>query len=387
MVLLAPVAAAEEPRGHSGYVLPGVAYDTDEGFGFGVRGELARLDDALDPYRWGVVAHFYTSTAGFHHHRLYVDALGLGPRKNLRLTTRLAWRQWLNDGYYGIGNDTARERAYVGDFEPEDPDRRRYRYTLIQPFLQATLRIDLRDSPVQLFAALNPKYSIIQTYEGSLLADQRPWGTEGGAAIQVSVGGIYDTRTPEVAPTSGVLMEASTRYALPIAGSAGDFGGALLSLSVFTRLGGPVVFAGRVMAEQLFGRVPFYEMVHWGGSTPIAGFGGATTLRGVSFGRWRDTGKAVANLELRMLLIEHGMKKVTLGWELTPFVDIGTVWSPSGGSWPPHPTAGLGGRVIWDHTFVARVDVGVGVDAVKEDNGAISQEPSLGVYLAFGHPF
>jgi len=53
------------------------------------------------------------------------------------------------------------------------------------------------------------------------------------------------------------------------------------------------------MAEQMWGAVPFYELVHWGGMEPTAGFGGSQTLRGARFGRWRARDKAVLNTELR----------------------------------------------------------------------------------------
>jgi hypothetical protein len=45
----------------------------------------------------------------------------MGPEGRTRFTLYTAWRQWLNDGYYGIGNGTTREAAFVGAFAADDP--------------------------------------------------------------------------------------------------------------------------------------------------------------------------------------------------------------------------------------------------------------------------
>ena len=55
--------------------------------------------------------------------------------------------------------------------------------------------------------------------------------------------------------------------------------------------------------------------------------------------------------------------------------------------WPLHPAAGLGLRLVYDETFVGRVDVGAGLDPVLEADGTVTQEPTLGFYLVFDHTF
>ncbi|MBI3178279.1 MAG: hypothetical protein HYZ27_01380, partial [Deltaproteobacteria bacterium] len=177
-------------------VLPNVAFDTDDGLGFGVRGELAVDEAGHEPYHTGWVVHAFASTRGYHHHRVRLDRVGFGPEDRLRLTVHLAWRQWLNDGYWGIGNQTAREREYVQDFDEDDPRRKRYRYSLFQPFAHATLRARI-DGPWQAYGALTAKYSIVETYPGSLLEAEHPFGLEGGVTVQLQGGLLYDSRRPE----------------------------------------------------------------------------------------------------------------------------------------------------------------------------------------------
>ena len=203
---------------------------------------------------------------------------------------------------------------------------------------------------------------------------------------------LHDTRDPEIAPRRGHFAELSARVAPAIDAEAGGFGGALLSLRGYRALGGKVVLAHRAMAELLVGRVPFYEMVHWGGSEPIPGFGGGYTLRGVPFGRWRGPGKAVAQTELRWTALEHRLLGDPFQWELSPWVDVGATFladpEPTRpGAWPVHPGAGGGVRVVYDRTFVGRVDTGVGVDPRFRPDGSVEHALNWGIYVLADHPF
>ncbi len=363
----------------SGYAVPNVAYDSDDGLGFGARFELARLEEGLSPYREAWVVHLFSSLRGFHHHRLRYDRLGLGPEGRLRFTAHLAWRQWNNDGYWGMGGATVRE---------EDADPKRYRYRLIQPFAHLSLRHHLGQG-LYTWLALNPKWSAVRTYEGSLLAEEQPYGMGGGFLPALLVGAQHDTRQPELSPHTGHLLEVSGRLAPWGTGEAGGFCGLMLAARGFAELGHErVVLAGRLMGEILWGEVPFYEMVHWGGYTPVQGFGGFETLRGLAFGRFRAPGKAVANTELRLRAVDGQVGRRRLGLELAPYLDVGSVFLDEGhpSPWPLHPAAGLGTRLVLDETFVGRVDLGFGLDPVREGE-EIVQQRTLGVYVVFDHPF
>jgi len=373
LLILLGLARAES----SWYIVPNLAYDSDDGLGFGARFEHARLDPELAPYRQAWVVHLFSSLRGYHHHRIRYDRLGLGPDGSVRLTAHLAWRQWSNDGYWGIGNDTVRE-------EDAGPDR--YRYSLIQPFAHLALRRPFGEGGLYGYLALNPKLSLVQSEPGSLLAEERPYGTEGGFLPQLLVGVQHDTRSPELSPHRGHLLEAGGRLAPWGTGQAGGFSGLLLSARGFHELGHErLVLAGRLMGEVLWGDVPFYEMVHWGGYTPVQGVGGFETLRGLAFGRFRAPGKAIANTELRIRALDGAIKQTRLGLELAPFIDVGTVFLADDPGLL-HPAAGLGTRLVMDETFVGRLDLGWGLDPVQRGEEVV-QEATLGVYVVFDHPF
>ncbi len=378
----AEVSAASPAGDVRWYAIPNVAYDTDDGLGFGARAEVALDEPGYTPYKSAYVVHAFLTTRGYHHHRFRFDRTGLGPQGRLRVTLHVAWRQWLNDGYWGLGNLTARE---------PDPIGKRYRYSLFQPFVHLTLRARL-DGPWQAFASLNAKWSAVRTYAGSLLALQRPYGMDGGLATILSAGVLYDTRQPEITPHGGLLAELSARGTPPLPHGAGAFGGPFASVRAFLGLAPWCVLAGRAMAEYLWGNVPFYEMVHWGGAIPVAGFGGADTLRGALFGRWHAPGKALANLELRFDVLTHGLLGKPFVWQLVPFADAGVVFGPAStvtptGGWPVHPSAGLGLHVVYADAFVGRIDAGVSPDPVQRADGRVVNELAWGLYVVFDHTF
>jgi len=391
------VALASEPvveRRVGVLAMPIGSFDTDDGLGFGGRAEIILREPGHEPYKAAWMAQGFATFRGYQNHELRYDRLDLGPEGRNRLMVYGAWRQWLNDGYWGVGNGTVREATYAQEFEADDPHRKRYRYTLKQPFVHATLQHELGESsPWSVYGAVNPKYSAIETYDGSLLEEQQPYGMAGGLAIQLMAGVIHDTREPEIAPRQGHLIELGGRLSPALQGQAGGFAGVMASARGYRPLGTRVVAAGRIMGEYLAGDVPFYEMVHWSGLRPIQGIGGSKTVRGMSFGRFRAPGKAVANAELRVHTASWTLLGRPFDVELASFADAATVFGASDDATAPaptlpvHPAAGVGVHVIFDHSFVGCLDVGWALDPVLTADGTLEQEPTLGLYMAFDHAF
>jgi hypothetical protein len=387
-------AIASDQRDIGVLAMPIGSFDTDDGLGFGGRAEVNWRDPCCEPYKAALMAQGFATFRGYQNHELRWDLLGLGPRGRDRLMVYGAWRQWLNDGYWGVGNGTTRELDFAGDYEADDPRRKRYRYTLRQPFVHASLQHDLGgDSPWSVYGAVNPKLSVIETYSGSLLAEQQPYGMAGGLAIQLMGGVIRDTRQPEIAPREGSVLELGGRLSPALQGEAGGFAGVLASARGYHPLGSRLVLAGRLMGELLWGEVPFYEMVHWSGLRPIQGVGGSRTVRGMSFGRFRAPGKVVANAELRIHAASWTLLKRPFDIEIAPFTDAASVFGAGEDATaeapllPIHPAAGIGIGAIFDRAFVGRIDLGWALDPVTREDGGITQEPTLGLYMAFDHAF
>ncbi len=391
---LIPAAGQEVPaKPYKWLLLPNVGFDTDDGLGFGGSADLQRVDGEHDPYRWGLHLQGFATLRGFHQYELEADFLGLGRRGNLRFTANLSYRQWKNDGYWGLGNGTTREAAFVGDFDTDDPRRKRYLYSLIQPYAYLVLRVG-SEGPLATFAALTIQWTRVAAYDGSLLQEQRPVGMDGGFSTQAAAGVILDTRWPENAPERGIFAELSVRLAPGFSGLAYAFGGPFASVRGYHSLApGRLVVAWRVMAEWLLGDVPFYELVRWGGSVPILGVGGHETVRGVPFGRWRAPGRAVANLEWRLDVVRFPLLKAPMRIQVVPFADVCAVWgagesaTADAPALPFHPGVGMGLHFVWSEAFVARIDAAVAPDAVRRDDGSVAQPPGWGFYMMFDQTF
>ena len=382
-------ATSEEAKPLQWYVMPNVAFDTDDGLGFGGRFELNWGGDRFDPYRAAVVLQAYWTVRGYHNHRFRFDVVDLGPKGRFRLTAHFAYRAWMNDGYWGIGPGAAIESGYDRTFDADDPRRKRYRYSLIQPFSHVVLRARLQ-GPWLAYGALDLKWSQVRTYADSLLLEEQPYGMDGGWTTQLALGVLRDTRKPEVSPREGTLLEASVRGAPPQPGGAGAFAGFFGAFRWYQAVGQRGVVAVRLMADVLIGQVPFYEMVQWGGLEPVAGYGGSGTLRGLPFGRFRGPGKALLNVEARIDAFEHRLLKAPLAWQVVPFGDVGTVFltgeeNPRPSNLPVHPSVGLGLRPIWDEVFVGRVDLALGVNPVETGGAVVEGRPYVGFYLMFEH--
>jgi hypothetical protein len=352
--------------------LPNIAYDTDDGLGLGAYAQVDRQEEGADPYRAAFVAHAFATTRGYHHHRFRFDLPEVAG--HTRVMGHFAWRQWLNDGYWGMGNATLVD---------EDAGEKRYRYSLFQPFARLSARTDL-GGPWSVFAFVVGRYSAIDTYDGSLLAEERPLGIDGGPGVQVGVGGSYDTRVPELAPSEGSMLELAVRGSPP--GLDGAWIGVFASARSFASLGPRVVLAGRVMAEAQLGAVPFYDLVTWGGYEPTMGFGGSETLRGISYGRWRGPLKAIGNAELRVDVASPTVFKRDLRLQVVPLVDVGWVGGDVEEVGPIHPGAGLGLHAIYGGTVSGRVDAAMGVERYAVGS-EVMERMVPGFYVVFDQAF
>jgi outer membrane protein assembly factor BamA len=388
----ATAAPTENDERLDWFVVPLMGYNSDNGLGFGVRGELAEKKPGYEPFVTAYMAQFYLSLREYHNHLLRYDHLfgeptGNGGRR-LRLTVNAVYRQWTNEGYWGIGNDTARDAAYVGAFADDDPRRWRYTYKLLQPYVHVALRLAL-DEGVSWVSAVSGKWSATEARPGSLMAEAPPFGAKGGFDVLAATGLVLDTRQPEADPRRGLFGEISLFGAIPTPLGPGKFLGVLLSLRVYQALTSWLVLAGRLMAEWCVGDVPFYEMVLWHGSVPVAGFGSGEAVRGLAFGRFRGPHKFVYNLESRFKLIQIIAFERTFVFQLGLLSDGGMVWGAGSlhRSATFHVSGGAGVRVVYAETFVARFDTAFAPDPIRYADGHVKDDLTYGFYLTFGAAF
>lgn len=354
--------------------VPNVGGDSDTGVEGGAAGSLVRFREGYYPYRFRLDAvasmSFKNDRRGFrpvqqyHTTRIDVPQL-LSPR--LRLDARTDFIRAVNATWFGVGNATTIDPRPP----PADADSA-YEYVSEHVRLRALVRIKT-DTPFELALLTNSRYEFPDPFPTSKLQDDlRARVVVGGKAAFLqtfAAGFMVDTRDHELFPKRGIF------YQVGVAGTIGSeeevrFGEASAVLAHFASLGGPFIFASRMVASFQFGTVPFYELQQGGVFNSQYLLGGARGVRGVRIGRYAGKVKAMTNTELRIAPIPRFK---VLHWSvlagLTTFFDAGRVWSDYSSS-PAEDGrtlglkygAGGGAFFQWDEANIFRIDVAYSPD-------------------------
>ena len=368
-------------------VLPLISYDSDLGIGFGVLGNLAKIDPELEPWRWRLTAQVFFSLKPeppgpprlpYQSHYLRLDKPGLANGR-LRLRVELRFQRQSNTGYYGLGQGSAFETPWDSVDPEEDPEgweaaRRFNEYDRIHPSLESELRLSLPHGFFA-FGGAGLTWNWLDVAPGSRLDLDRRGGS--GSWVQEQLVGLqrhgtlagtlgiaWDSRDSEAAPDRGQFHELSLRggglLELP-----GGWGGANLTARFYAPLvAGRLTLASRVLVDLLWGQVPFYELARFGGTEAEEGPGGSMSVRGLPARRYHGRLKAIGNVELRSRIVLFRLAGQASSFGAVVFVDAGRVWADTqarpkldtGG----HPLGlGLGGglRLQVGETFIVRADV------------------------------
>lgn len=379
--------------------VPVVAYDSDRGLLLGALVNLARLEPGAAPFAYRielVLAASFKRTGGevevpLHDDSVLVDVPGLLGGL-LRVVARAGFQSYRDAPWYGPGGDSP-EDSSTGGF---------HAYERIYPGLSLNTRWRLVGS-LDLLVGAQVEGSRVTAPPGSLLARQIAIAEEGAgpdAAVlrglvrgvdvhalgKLRLGLLLDTRDDEFQPTRGALVELAARIA-PVPWSLRHVG-LFASAAGFAPLpGGRMVIGGRLFADALVGRPPFYALAEAGVSTSLEGAGGASTVRGVGLQRFAGKIKLVASGELRgevarLRLRARRLRIGALGFvdaarTLADWHDVSLDGRDVDGRWY-RVVVGVGGglRVAWGSTLVVRFDAGVS-----------PTEESTGVYVGIGHMF
>jgi hypothetical protein len=137
-------------------------------------------------------------------------------------------------------------------------------------------------------------------------------------------------------------------------------------------LGDRLVWAQRIVGQQLAGAVPFYELVTIQGSfKDDEGVGGSGSVRGLPKNRFIGTELAFVNEELRYRAADFRIRNRESALILSTFVDAGRVF-PGDGSL--HFGYGGGARLRYGQNFVVALDVARSKEATP-------------IYIGLGYPF
>ncbi len=83
--------------------LPLVSYNTDDGFGYGLRVYANGYDEGYAPYKYQVYGQYYKTTRGYEYQELSIDQLKFAGTP-LRIKMNMGLERTLNAQWYGYGN-------------------------------------------------------------------------------------------------------------------------------------------------------------------------------------------------------------------------------------------------------------------------------------------
>jgi hypothetical protein len=379
--LLPTTARAEvsdEDSGVAAIAAPLVAYDSNLLLGVGAFGQVVWEDPTgQDPFRASVGAQIYFTTGGFQDHSIRWDLPSAFGSK-LRWDARLRMLTWSRAPYFGIGAGTTRLPAeQVGDTF--------YLWNSERYSLRTNLRRPVADTPWDAYGTLIVAIQEVGVYPTSLLREEQPEGIEGGILNVLGVGGFRDTRTNEIDPYDGSVVDLQLRASGPWLGSSSQWWGAHASWRGWWSPKDGLVFASRAMVDGMFGDPPFYQQAYMGG-LQRGSFGGRFFLRGLVEERLRVDGVAGVQGELRWRFARATvLKTVDLGFQLVPFVDTAQAWTLDGETeLDPWLTTGAGLRINIKELLILRADGGVAWERYAVGD---PERPQFQIYILAEHPF
>ena len=360
-------------RGLEKSALPAINFNSDEGFGYGIAAQAYQYGDGtLKPYKYTVQPLLFLTTKGRRDISVFFDAPHALPA-NWRISAYAGREQQLATPFYGIGNETSHDETLE-----QAPNPYYYRYgrtairatTDVQHALAGPLRV--------LLGAGVRSVKIDQTPfdSGTTLLSQQstPTSFPQKTSVTFRTGLVYDTRDRETGPTSGQWVEALAQRA------DNPFTRLTATARTYVSINRRLVWAQRIVAQNLSGNVPFYELFPIQGSfRDSEGLGGSGTVRGLPMNRYAGKGIAFANEELRWRVSDFRLTGRESALILSGFIDAGRVWdrglSMDGIFSDYHTGFGGGARLRYGQNFVVALDI------------AHSKESTMPIYIGLGYPF
>lgn len=328
-------------------------YDTDIGFGYGVKAFLLNTLGRNESFDMTL----FNSTGGERWYRLVFSIPDLAKRQGkvypLSFDLYIDYDKFIKNRFFGVGNQTR--------FDDEE------RYTK-EPF-EVNLTFSRGFTP-KTVGQVGVRYRTVRNFnfvkgDSSLFMDLPPLNRSRVTCNSLFANFRYDTRDSFVNPTNGLVLQGELEYASDIGSGNITFTRYATTFQYYILLLKPkTIFALRLMAQVLAGDdLPVQVLL------PV---GGVNTMRGMTQDRFLDRVSSLFNAEIRYPLF----------WKFggVAGIDAGKVWNSPGeidlSGWAANLVLGL--RFYYE-TYVVRADFGFGRDAFGDRN--------TGFYFNFGHIF
>jgi len=407
--------AEEAKSGWSWGGVPAVAYNSDNGFTYGIIVQPFHYGDGsmYPDYLFSIYTELSRTTKGGGINKIFFDSKYLLPR-DIRITSELSFLTEQALPFYGFNGYN---EQYNPDFEDDGlvdagyisrvfyrHAREQFRFTadfqkqVFHPAVRGVFGIGLLNttvSPVDIDKLnegqdeadmLPDTSSLFDQYvtAGYIPADQ----SDGGAANYLKLGLVYDTRDQEANPMQGMWTEALVTMAPSFMGTETPYTQLTIThRQYFTILPKDLSFAYRLGYQTALGdHPPFYMLPYYNSSYKTEeGLGGSKSLRGVLKNRVIGSTVGFANLEMRWKFFRTVVAGQNLYLALNAFTDMGEVLKPfevTGVNLPESASEGLhisyggGFRIALNENFIVAVDYGRAKD---------SQDGNSGLYIGLGY--
>jgi len=379
--MIAVNSPAKERTGWGWGGVPAVNYNADEGFGYGAILDIFNYSKGgYSPYYFKINNQIFFTTRGKQDHAIFFDSpymLGEGWRINGRI-------RYKKEGflpYYGLGNDS----QFNADFIETDDDGNsldslhgKQYYTLkteqIIFYMNVMKAIKYRQDGRPLISALGGLgfyqiRSAVNDNDG--IATKFEEDSENGALTTrdteksfndyLKFGLVYDSRDNEPAPNRGVWTDVVGEWYTGLIGSDNNFLRLTLTDRRYFTLRKNLVYANRILFENIFGDAPFLLYYPMGSSFKIdEGVGGYRSIRGVYKNRYVGPAKFIMNMELRYRFYEFQVFNQDFYLAANAFYDFGRVWHDSdleGGLKNLHSGKGAGVHIGWNENFIVYAEM------------------------------
>lgn len=384
---------AVDPRKPTFALLPSLAYNPDDGLGLGVFGDIEASALAGEArrhrYRIGVNGKIWLKPPQIG----WETRLGLSwfpqPAGDTEVQAAFITLGRPGDWWFGIGQDTVRDRRFVTEDDPVKDYW--HRFMLFQ--IRGDGRIFQRVAgPLELFGGLRVTATWVRVRPDTLLEHQAGEasmpGIDGGPTVAFDGGLRVDTRDWRLDPQSGGLVlgvaQANVGPGAPWGRFVADLRGYVGTPK------GEVVFAGEALIQVAVGDIPFNEQ------GVIAGFElSERAFTGLYGGRALDRGRLRGPLGLML----HGearfrppgfqlFKWLRLRFEPVLWADAVRVDAPGrlGAGLPLQPSLGGGFMTYFNEVTVARLNIGTSPEQLLDADGQRTRW-TFGVYSNVGHAF
>ena len=323
----APILGAQAPqpapRGWEFVALPAVNFNSDEGIGFGALVEAYNYGNGARPYRFVVQPTVLLTTRGRRDVTVFFDAPRLLPG-GWRLDAFAGLERELAAPYYGIGNDAAYDSTLS-----REPNDYYYRYGRDRVRLLANVQKPIMG---RLRALAGLGYAHVTTdatpFDSGTTLFSADFSEPPHGALAYARGGlVWDSRDREIGPTSGWWNELLVQHVSEAIGASQTYTRVTGAARRYTPLTSRLTWAARIVAQQVTGDVPVYDLATVQSSyRQEEGLGGSKMLRGIPKNRVMGKGLVLANNELRWRATEFSALGKSAFLMLSGFIDAGRVW-------------------------------------------------------------